>query len=160
LRAATRGRLVLATRQGVAEQLAGATLRGSHAVQSSADLEPCRDIVRLAALEAGLPIETMRNAALCAGEALSNALLHGGAGRIDVYTNSGRFVVRVSDGGRGIPQERLPAATLITGYSTRPHSLGAGFTIMRELADRMWLSTDSTGTVVLFEFSGPTTPRG
>lgn len=158
LRAATHGRLVLASNEGIARELDGATLMGSHVVDGTADLEPGRDLVRMAALEAGLPIEKTRNAALCAGEALSNALLHGGAARLDVFARGDRIAIRVSDCGPGIPQERLPAATLITGYSTRPQSLGAGFTIMRELADRMWLSTGPAGTVVLLELSGARTP--
>lgn len=152
--AATQGRLVLSSPEGIAAQLAGATPLATHAIRGTADLEPSRDMVRLAALELGLPIEKTRNATLCAGEALSNALLHGGAGRLDVYAAGDRLAVRVSDAGRGIAQENLSRCTLITGFSTRPHSLGAGFTIMRELADRVWLSTGPEGTEVLLEFSG------
>jgi len=43
----------------------------------------------------------------------------------------------------------------VRGFSTHAHSLGVGFNLMRDLADRVYLSTGSAGTTVVLEFEQP-----
>lgn len=87
---------------------------------------------------------------MAASEAITNAIKHGTAGRCAVYQSGEYLIVRVSDQGKGIHPEDLPANVLVSGFSTKV-SLGVGYTLMLELADRVWLATGPEGTVVQLE---------
>lgn len=58
----------------------------------------------------------------------------------------------IVDCGSGIEPEHLARATLERGFSTAI-SLGLGFKMMWELADRIAISTGSSGTIVLVSIS-------
>lgn len=84
---------------------------------------------------------------LCIGEAGTNAIRHAGAAAFRAWADEDNSVTfRISDAGRGIELNRIPAA-LRPGCSTGS-SLGLGFTLMLELADRIYLATDDTGTTL------------
>lgn len=85
-----------------------------------------------------------------AGEAVTNTLKHAPNGRCQIFAEADRIVVRVSDTGSGIKAEDLAATILLPGFSTKV-SLGMGYTLMLELADRVWLSTGPEGTTVQLE---------
>jgi anti-sigma regulatory factor (Ser/Thr protein kinase) len=89
---------------------------------------------------------------LCASEAATNALKHAGGGRVSLDYEGETVRVRVADQGSGIDQLQLPRATLLKGYSTRA-SMGLGFTLMHELADRLYLNTGPHGTTVILEMA-------
>lgn len=106
--------------------------------------------IRDAALELGMSAEAASDIEMAAGEAMLNASKHGVDGRCAVYIAPGRVIVRISDRGRGIRAEDLPATVLLPGFSTKL-SLGMGYTLMLELADQVWLATGPEGTVVQVE---------
>ena len=54
----------------------------------------------------------------------------------------------MTDCGHGIDSLILPKAVLRRGFSTKP-SLGFGYTIMLEVADRVLLCTGTSGTTVV-----------
>ena len=85
-----------------------------------------------------------------AGEAVTNTLKHAPNGRCQIFAESDRLIVRVSDTGPGIKAEDLAATILLPGFSTKV-SLGMGYTLMLELADCVWLSTGPEGTTVQLE---------
>jgi PAS domain S-box-containing protein len=87
---------------------------------------------------------------LAAGEAMTNALRHGGSARLRLLLMDGLFKVEVEDDGPGIDFANLPKATLIPGYSSTT-SLGMGFTIMLAECDRVLLATGSSGTRLVLE---------
>lgn len=82
------------------------------------------------------------------GEAITNAIKHGNRGRVYAGKHEGAVWVGVSDRGAGIESLILPRATLLRGFSTKP-SLGLGYSIMLDVADRILLSTGERGTIVV-----------
>lgn len=83
-------------------------------------------------------------------EAATNMLKHAGGGTYRVARGSECVQVILSDDGPGIDLRHLPSATLVTGFSTT-QTLGMGFTLMLELADRLLLCSDAHGTLLLLE---------
>ncbi|MGQ9697358.1 MAG: PAS domain S-box protein [Armatimonadota bacterium] len=109
-----------------------------------------RKRLREAALKLGMTPEAAADIEMAAGEAMVNAAKHAVDGRCAVYTAPDRIIARISDRGKGIRAEDLPATILLPGFSTKV-SLGMGYTMMLSLADRVWLATGPEGTVVQVE---------
>jgi anti-sigma regulatory factor (Ser/Thr protein kinase) len=86
------------------------------------------------------------------GEAVMNAVTHAREGTADIRADEqeGLVQVWVEDRGEGIAVSHLPQATLKRGYTTAG-TLGHGFKIMLQTADRLWLLTGPTGTTVVLE---------
>jgi len=89
---------------------------------------------------------------LCASEAATNALLHGRGGVASVAVRDGVARLRVADSGSGINPQDLPKATLQKGWSSRA-SLGLGFTVINETADKVYLHTGPQGTTIIIEMA-------
>lgn len=92
-----------------------------------------------------------------AGEAAANTVKHAGGGSMQVRRYKGgpskdKLQIVINDQGEGIDFKILPKATLLSGFSTKK-SLGIGFSIMLEMADRVLLSTDTNGTTLVIEKS-------
>ncbi len=84
-------------------------------------------------------------------EAGMNAIVHGGGGFARIsFSPEGIIQVRVTDEGKGITMENLPRATLSRGFTTAG-TLGHGLKMILQTADRLWLLTGPTGTVVALE---------
>jgi PAS domain S-box-containing protein len=99
---------------------------------------------------AGMDEARAQDLVLAAGEAITNAIKHGREPRASVYSDSERVTLRACDKGPGIRAEDIPSSLFRRGFSTRV-SLGMGYTIMLELADRLWLSTGPEGTLLQIE---------
>ena len=82
------------------------------------------------------------------GEAITNAIKHGIDAKVYAGVNDDGVWVGVSDKGPGIESLILPHAVLVRGYSTKP-SMGLGYSIMLDVADRILLSTSNKGTTVI-----------
>ena len=85
------------------------------------------------------------------GEALNNALKHGGTVTYQVHAFEDTIQVRVEDDGPGIDFRTLPKAALVSGFSTTA-TLGMGFTIMLQTAERVLIATTPGKTTVVLEF--------
>lgn len=98
------------------------------------------------------PAERGSDLTTAVSEASMNAVVHagGGTGRIFVDKLSGKVQIWIEDHGSGIAVDRLPRATLQRGYTTAG-TLGHGFKMMLQTADRVWLLTGTTGTTVVIE---------
>ena len=81
-----------------------------------------------------------------------NAVTHARDGTADVRADeqAGLVQVWVEDRGEGIEVNHLPQATLKRGYTTAG-TLGHGFKMMLQTADRLWLLTGPMGTTVVLE---------
>lgn len=121
-------------------------------ITDPADYEAARNRLLEVGREVGLRGDALSDLGMAFGEAASNAVKHGVDGRCAIYADGDRVLVRVQDDGQGIRMEDLPASLFERGYSTRI-SLGMGYTIMLELADTLWLCTDSNGTILQIEKS-------
>lgn len=121
------------------------------------DVKPVRDAARRAAELAGLTDTRMDDFALCASEAATNALVHGGGGAAACAAEPGVARAWVYDSGPGIPLPMLTLAVLKTGWSGAG-SLGVGFTIITRTASRLYIATCSGGTRLVIEMSRHSTP--
>jgi len=85
-------------------------------------------------------------------EAGMNAIIHGGGGRgaVRIKEDSGTLQVKITDQGKGISLDQLPAAALTRGYSTSA-TLGHGLKMMVETTDRVFLVTNPAGTTTVLE---------
>jgi len=124
----------------------------AHAVEEVGDVPTLREAVRLAGVEAGMTLDRARDFELCVSEAATNALLHGNGGGAWFGCAENRFRARIVDYGRGISLEDLPSAALQPGWSKR-QSMGLGFTLIQQTADRVYLSTGEDGTTVIIEMA-------
>jgi len=99
-----------------------------------------------AAEACGLSMATRHDLVTAVGEAAMNAIVHGcgGSGRVSYDVETATVRVRIEDRGDGIRMEDLPRATLARGYSTK-ESLGHGFKMMLQTADRIYLLTVPRG---------------
>jgi anti-sigma regulatory factor (Ser/Thr protein kinase) len=152
LLAATGGRLVLLDGPSLRFVASHGKAVGQVQLHTTEDLQACRDLADRASELAGLSEDRVRDVRVALGEACSNALVHGGAGRVSARILPRALRIYVSDKGRGIPPEHLTDAALIKGWSSRQANLGVGFSVMHELADRVYLSTGPRGTCVVLEF--------
>ena len=98
--------------------------------------------------EKGLKGDALDGFMIGVGEALANAVKHGIRGRVYIGSRDGSVWIAVADQGRGIESFILPRATLLRGFSTKP-SMGLGYTIMLDVADRIILKTGEHGTTVI-----------
>ncbi|HEY3269165.1 MAG TPA: cache domain-containing protein [Armatimonadota bacterium] len=119
-------------------------------LETPEDDRSTRRQIREAAISAGISPERARELVMAVGEATTNAVKHATGGRCALYQAKDRIVARVSDHGAGIPTDELPVSLLQPGYSTKV-SMGLGYTLMLELADRVWLSTGPDGTILQLE---------
>ena len=82
------------------------------------------------------------------GEALMNAVVHGGGGDLSIYSNDDSLQIWVTDHGTGIQMSQLPRAALERGFSTKG-TLGQGFWLMLQTADNLDLLTNENGTTIV-----------
>lgn len=147
--AVTGGRLVLMGADEIDSEL-GDEVWSAGAIKSAEFLSDARHRLGSVLAERFRDSPDANELVLAAGEAMTNALRHGGEARLRVLQNDGMLQVEVSDDGPGIDFENLPKATLVPGYSSTT-SLGMGFTIMLAECDRLLLATGSSGTRVVME---------
>jgi CHASE3 domain sensor protein/anti-sigma regulatory factor (Ser/Thr protein kinase) len=117
--------------------------------------ETIRDLrcaLRTVAERAGVSPERWRDLETATGEAGMNAVVHGGGGVGQVFSDprTGTLQVRVTDRGHGISDGALHRATMERGYSSAG-TLGHGFWLMLSTTDRVWLLTGPRGTTVVLE---------
>lgn len=116
------------------------------------DIGKTRKVLRTIATEAGMPKNRVDNLLLATGEAMTNAVKHGLEGNVRIYREDSKITIAIEDHGPGIDALTLPKATLLRGYSTKP-SLGMGYALILELADKVYLCTGPHGTIVVIEMS-------
>jgi len=156
LDAVTGGKLILLTEEELEDEL-GTPLSEPVRFEAPAELAAARRTL-VGAAEAHFPGRVRHTDLLStAGEALDNAVKHGGGGTCQAFARDSSLQVAVSDEGPGIDFRTLPRATLVPGFSTAA-SLGMGFTIMLQLCERVLLTTRPGRTVVTLEFAAAREP--
>lgn len=149
--AVTQGKLSLCERSelNTVWQQAGED-KGKVEITDVADVPMSRRFVESALVDEGLSEEKIQDIAICTTEAVGNVVKHAEQGYLAVRTTDQTVTVLISDQGPGIDFAHLPNAVLSAGFSTAP-SLGMGYSILLEMMDRVHLSTDNEGTVLLLE---------
>ena len=149
LDAVTGGKLALVTVDEMEKEL-GKPLTPELVIASPEGLADARGRVRSALREVYPELADSMKVLNPLGEALNNALKHAGGGTYRVYRRGDTVQIEVTDNGPGIDFRSLPHSTLVPGFSTTS-TLGVGFTIMLQLADRVLLATQPGGTSVVLE---------
>ncbi len=146
--AATGGKLVIAEPEEI-RALAGPAFR-EWSIGSLTDIEHARNDIRRVSRE--LQMDESQSQALvgCALEAMANVLKHAGGGTVTIHRKDEALLLTASDTGPGIEALSLPDVALRKGYSTAA-SLGMGYKVMIEFADKVYLATGPDGTVVAVE---------
>lgn len=117
-------------------------------IEKAQDAMDARRIIKEALLKYGLDEDVLCAFMIAIGEAIANALKHAAKGKVYAGRIQNEIMVAVEDKGPGIESLILPGAVLRRGFSTKP-SMGFGYSIMLDTADRIMLKTDSTGTTVV-----------
>jgi PAS domain S-box-containing protein len=117
-------------------------------VKDPSQVGPARRMLERYFAENGLAGDRLSAFTIAVGEAITNAVKHGGFGRVYGGTKDGSVWASVTDNGGGIESLILPRATLMRGFSTKP-SMGLGYSIILEIADRVLLKTGRRGTTVI-----------
>jgi|GEM_PF-2128838 len=146
--AATGGKLVIAEPHEI-ERIAGPCIR-SWQITELDELRHVRDEIQELAAESGMDESNVFAFVGCAVEAMANAHKHAGGGTVSLHSVRDGLMLVVSDEGPGIETLALPDVALTKGYSTAA-SLGMGYKVMIEFADKLYLSTGSEGTTVAIE---------
>jgi len=117
-------------------------------IDQASDLIQIRMLVEKYLNEHGLQHDQLYSYLIGVGEAMTNALVHAEAGTLYAGKVGDCMWVAVDDDGFGIDSLLIPQATIGKGFSTKS-SMGFGFTLMLEVADKILLSTGPEGTTVL-----------
>lgn len=149
--AVTGGKLILMTPEEVRGEL-GEVVLAPMGIGRPKDLADARRVLKQVLERQEPPPRVLDEYVLATCEAMTNAMKHGRDGEYAVYRTSDSIQIVVRDRGPGIDFATLPRATLLPGFSTQT-SLGMGFTIMLDVADRVLLSTQPELTEVVLEVS-------
>lgn len=143
--AATNGKFIITELSNIKE-MAGPCL-ADWTITGEQDLSSIRhDIAELAERE-GMKAPHLEKFVMCMGEAATNALTHGGGGRVSLHRLPDSLMITVSDAGPGIAALNLPDVALRHGYTTAG-TLGMGYKVIISFADRAYLATGTDGTTV------------
>jgi len=156
--AATEGKLAVVEESEI-DSLACDLVR-SWNVTDERSFTTMRNELTALSLEASMEESRVHEFLGCAVEAATNAIKHaqGGTARLCRLEDSLMFVM--SDNGPGIGALALPDVALTKGYST-VGTLGMGYKIMIDFADKVYLATGPEGTKVAIEMKlrADSTPR-
>jgi len=129
----------------------GRTIAHPIALRKDASLRTLRQRTREAAVLCGLTEARTSDFVTAVSEAGMNAIVHGRGGQVRLCQSCDTGLQAwIKDHGPGIAVETLPRATLERGFSTAG-SLGHGFWLMLNTADRLFVSTQPTGTTIVLE---------
>lgn len=143
--AATGGKLVVCEPDEIYE-MAEDPIRTWH-IAGLQDIETARNEIRASAAREGMEESLLQGFLGCAVEALANVHKHAGGGDVSLHRAGDSLMLVVADSGPGIEALSIPDVALTRGYSTA-ESLGMGYKVMIEFADRVYLATSPEGTVV------------
>lgn len=147
--AVTGGRLIIMSREELEASL-GEPVSPHIQVASGTDLVNARDQLRVFLRDLLPEHESVDDVVLAINEATTNTIKHAGHGEVSLYRSGDVIQIMITDAGPGIDFSILPKATLLAGFSTKP-SLGMGFSIMLEMAERVILSTEAGYTGIVLE---------
>lgn len=134
---------------GEIEEMVGTPL-ATWQIGDSQTIGVIRHCVQEAAEVAGMDPDKIEQFITCIGEAATNAWKHAGGGSASMHCRHDSLVFVIKDNGPGIDPLNLPNVALRVGYSTA-RTLGAGYKVMINLADKVYLATGVDGTTVAVE---------
>jgi PAS domain S-box-containing protein len=148
--AATDGKLVITDLDEI-ERISGPAI-ATLEIRKREDIGDIRAKAQKILRDAGMDENRISDFVLCIGEATTNVYKHVGIGTASMHRLGGRLTAVISDHGPGINAINLPEVALKKSYTTAV-SLGMGYKAMISVADKIYLSTGPTGTVVAIEMN-------
>ncbi len=142
----TDGKLSICGPEDIEPYLGGAT--GVIEVSNASAVSTARRAAVEFFRQAGLEDDKIDSLIVGVGEGITNAIKHATSARVYIGGDEESLWVAVADKGGGIDSLILPRAVLMRGFSTKP-SLGLGYCVMLEVADRVLLNTGPQGTTVV-----------
>ena len=142
----TEGKLDIADTSDIKPYLSHSELKID--MRNAYDVAGARHEIEQFCRDKGLTGERLESFMIGVGEAMANAVKHGTRGRVFAGTTDKAIWIGIADLGKGIESLILPRATLLRGFSTKP-SMGLGYTLMLDVADRIILKTGEHGTTVI-----------
>jgi len=154
LSAVTQGKLQLLQEAELAALVRDGETVLATAVRSAEELAAMRNAIRQKLQTAGMTEKALHPFLVAVNEAATNTVKHGTGGMVTLclFPREKLCRVIVADQGQGILLEDLPRMALQQGYSTC-HSLGAGFSLMLQLCDRLSICSSEAGTQLILEKS-------
>jgi len=147
--AVTGGQFMLSSHEEIRQYAQGVPVL-SQFVTRPEEIYPFRAFIDAFLANRGLTVSRRYEIEFAVVEALTNSVKHAGGGRLEIRTDN-VLQIEIADNGPGINFAMLPRSVLMLGFSTKG-TLGFGFTIMLEFADRLYLATGPAGTTIILEF--------
>lgn len=148
--AVSQGKFVLMEDDEIDDYLNTGEVIAEQIIARPIDVGECRSLVENILLQYSMEPKTIRHTVLAISEGATNILKHAETGKLIVMTCDGVLKLVLSDSGSGMPYDKIPYMVFFTGFSTKI-SLGFGFSIMYQCADRLILQTSGTGTRIILE---------
>ncbi|MHB1167265.1 MAG: HAMP domain-containing protein [Carboxydocellales bacterium] len=148
--AVSQGKFVLMEDDEIDDYLNTGEVIAEQSIARPIDVGECRSLVEKILLQYSMEPKTIRHTVLAISEGATNILKHAETGKLIVMTCDGVLKLVLSDSGSGMPYDKIPYMVFFTGFSTKI-SLGFGFSIMYQCADRLILQTSGTGTRIILE---------
>lgn len=148
--AVSQGKFVLMEDDEIDDYLNTGEVIAEQSIARPIDVGECRSLVEKILLQYSMEPKTIRHTVLAISEGATNILKHAETGKLIVITCDGVLKLVLSDSGSGMPYDKIPYMVFFTGFSTKI-SLGFGFSIMYQCADRLILQTSGTGTRIILE---------
>ncbi|WP_421616897.1 ATP-binding protein [Brevibacillus sp. TJ4] len=148
----TKNKLLLLNDEELYVLLREGKVRLTMELRAPEDLARLRKALRAALAPVQMAEKRLFQYLVAVNEAASNTIKHGNGGSVMLYVTDDQKMCRavIHDSGQGILLEDLPRATLLPGYSTQ-QSLGAGFHVMLQYCDRLYLGSSPAGTKLILE---------
>lgn len=146
--AATDGKLVIAEKDEINDM--ECKLIRAWDIHNLADLGEMRDEMTHLLSEQGMEEAQVYNFMGCIIESAGNAVKHAQGGSAHLYGVDDSLIFTIADSGPGIGALALPDVALTRGYSTAG-TLGMGYKLILNFADKVYLATDPGGTTVAIE---------
>ncbi|MGG1557718.1 ATP-binding protein, partial [Geobacillus thermoleovorans] len=152
MHAATQGKFLLVKEEEVG-RLEQGTIICRAGIRSRSDIPKCRELAKQAFEALGVGPLALVSWLLAVSEAVTNVIKHAEWGEMSLIQDKASKELRliVKDQGPGFPMKELPKMVLLSGYSTKK-SLGQGFTLIMRIAQKVFLSTSSQGSVLVLVF--------
>ncbi|AVX31724.1 HDIG domain-containing protein [Carboxydocella thermautotrophica] len=120
-------------------------------VKEARDLGQLREHFQIWLQVRQYPEKRSKELLLILSELATNALKHARGGQVNWgLDDRDNLYIVVRDEGSGFEVEKLPQSLLVKGFSTKK-SLGYGFSVILEHCNKVYLATDSTGSIVMVE---------
>lgn len=148
--AVSQGKFILLDQDEINEYIDREIIIGEQIIDKPEDVGLCRNLIGSILNRYSMDHKEIRKILLAISEGATNVIKHGKSGKLTIYIKDGFIKMILSDKGDGMPFDKIPYMVFFGGFSTKI-SLGFGFSLMYQFADKLLLNTTNTGTTIILE---------